>query len=453
VHNIGNIDLLRLTMTFKHVKFEDSPVMRSLEKLAQQKGLVKSEGVNKTASSNLDLTPTANLTQNVLNLCAGLRTVNLHKMADDLEKNLMLYRQAQTLYETSKEKGEDLVDAAHPKGGHKLEDVDNKDAVFKTIVEKHLDTINMVNKKPSGKLSNAKDILRAVKVALAQNVSDLPDDISSMGEEQMAAWRNKGALQQLNLIPGILGKAYDIINKKMNTTTLASSFNSDYNKITQLVKNIGNDVTVTKVDDILSKLGDMENSIKFFNWKDWGLLNPFTALPSALRHVGDVTDIVTGDWDQSSRDEIMGIIGKAKLCANTARRNIRGENDMAIRAKLVTMKAQFLANQAAEKMEKEKEEKAKKDKAEGLTDNPLKPYFQQIYSLRSQLESWQSQGAIAKSKAASDWIKEEIKALADIFIRYNVGTDEQKALNVNALKAEVDKEAQDIAAFKASWVV
>lgn len=239
----------------------------------------------------------------------------------------------------------------------------------------------------------------------------------------------------------------------MNTTTLASSFNSDYNKITQLVKNIGNDVTVTKVDDILSKLGDMENSIKFFNWKDWGLLNPFTALPSALRHVGDVTDIVTGDWDQSSRDEIMGIIGKAKLCANTARRNIRGENDMAIRAKLVTMKAQFLANQAAEKMEKEKEEKAKKDKAEGLTDNPLKPYFQQIYSLRSQLESWQSQGAIAKSKAASDWIKEEIKALADIFIRYNVGTDEQKALNVNALKAEVDKEAQDIAAFKASWVV
>lgn len=110
--------------------------------------------------------------------------------------------------------GEDLVDAAHPKGGHKLEDVDNKDAVFKTIVEKHLDTINMVNKKPSGKLSNAKDILRAVKVALAQNVSDLPDDISSMGEEQMAAWRNKGALQQLNLIPGILGKLTILSIKK-----------------------------------------------------------------------------------------------------------------------------------------------------------------------------------------------------------------------------------------------
>lgn len=173
-------------MTFKHVKFEDSPVMRSLEKLAHQKGLVKSEDVNKTASSKLDLTPTVNLTQNVLNLCAGLRTVNLHKMADDLEKNLMLYRQAQTLYETSKEKGEDLVDAAHPKGGHKLEGIDSKDAVFKTIIEKHLDTVNMVNKTPSGKLSNAKDILSAVKVVLADDDSSSSSALQGLVNQAQA---------------------------------------------------------------------------------------------------------------------------------------------------------------------------------------------------------------------------------------------------------------------------
>jgi hypothetical protein len=173
-------------MTFKHVKFQDSAVMRSLERVAQEKGLVKEEDLVKTASlsKKANLTPSDNLLENLLKLSAGLRESGFSKYADELEDKAFAYRQAQTLYETSKEKGEDLVDAAHPKGSHKLEDVDGDDlATIETIIDQQLKDLEMIEKKPTGKLASAKDILNAVRVVLAQ---DATDQITDQINEQLS---------------------------------------------------------------------------------------------------------------------------------------------------------------------------------------------------------------------------------------------------------------------------
>lgn len=158
-------------MTFKHTNFQDSVTMRSLEKLARDKGWVKEQPMTKSAASQLDLNPSTSLTENVLKLCAGLRSAGMDKYAAELEEKFLNYKQAQTLYEVSKETGDDLVHAAHPKGSHKLEGVDSDEAVFEDILDKHMKHVKMVEKQPTGKLASSFDILRAVKVVLAQDTN------------------------------------------------------------------------------------------------------------------------------------------------------------------------------------------------------------------------------------------------------------------------------------------
>jgi hypothetical protein len=175
-------------MTFKHTKFEDSPTMRSLEKVAVKHGLLTPEVRVKTAAviPAADYFPSNNLMENVIKLCAGLREKGFEKHANELETKFLNYKRAFNAYETSKEKGEDLVDAAHPDGSHDLEGVDG-DATIETIVDQHLKDMQVVDKKPTGKLVSAKDILSAVKVAIAQdsnivkkNLDALKSNVSSI---------------------------------------------------------------------------------------------------------------------------------------------------------------------------------------------------------------------------------------------------------------------------------
>lgn len=155
-------------MTFKHTKF-DSPTLRALEKIAVEKGLVKPEPLQKKAAvtKKADYTPSVNLMENIFKLCAGLRDNGLKKEADEIETNYLNYKRAQTLYETSKETGEDLVHDAHPKGSHKLEGVEGNEAVVEDILDQHLKIVEMVSKKPTGKLSTAQ-IISEVKRSLGE---------------------------------------------------------------------------------------------------------------------------------------------------------------------------------------------------------------------------------------------------------------------------------------------
>lgn len=157
-------------MTFKHVKFEDSPIMRSLEKVAKEKGMVKEEPIVKQAEQKQDLLPTHNFDLNLAKLCDGLRKAGMDKHADELETNFVNYKRAQTLYDAHGEKGEDLINAAHPKGSHHLEGVEGDEATVEDILDKHLKMVQMVNKHPTGKLA-ARDAITAVRIALGQAVA------------------------------------------------------------------------------------------------------------------------------------------------------------------------------------------------------------------------------------------------------------------------------------------
>ncbi len=187
-------------MTFKHNKFDDSPVLRSLEKIAIDKGIIKNDVPTKSVKSLVeerDFSPTGNLSQDILRLCAGLRKSNLHSHASELEEKFLKFKTANTLYQTSKEKGEDLVDFAHPKGSHKLEGVSG-DAVVETILDKHLKMLNVVNKKPTGKLSTAQAI-NSVKKALGQAAADpfkgLKDEFYSIRQQLAIVGSNYESLR------------------------------------------------------------------------------------------------------------------------------------------------------------------------------------------------------------------------------------------------------------------
>lgn len=164
-------------MTFKHLKFAESSTMQAFEKLAKSKGLVKPEEAPKKAEAKvLDLNPSGNLLDNILKLASGLRSQGFHKHADDLETKYLQFKQADSLYETSKETGDDLIDQAHPKGSHKLEGVEG-DAVVETISDAKKKIEEIVNKKPTGKLAakklaTANEILNAVKLVVAQDAED-----------------------------------------------------------------------------------------------------------------------------------------------------------------------------------------------------------------------------------------------------------------------------------------
>lgn len=171
-------------MTFKHVKFADSPTMRALEKVAYDKGWVKPEPLVRTASAKApNLAPTDNLMTNVLKLCAGLRgTQGMEKYADELETCYLNYKSAQTMYDAHGEKGEDVIHAAHPKGSHKLEDVDSSEACFEDILDRHVKMLQVVEKKPTGKLSSAKQVIDSVKTALGQISGDRKAQLQSIIE-------------------------------------------------------------------------------------------------------------------------------------------------------------------------------------------------------------------------------------------------------------------------------
>lgn len=164
-------------MTFKHIKFQDSPVMRSLEKVAQQKGMIQADLPIKIATAKkINLIPSNSLLDNIVRLCTGLRERGFHKQAADVETHFAFYKQSQTLYETSKEEGKDIIEFAHPEGSHKLVDVEGDEAVFEDILDQMSKAIEVVEKKPTGKLTESQQAIQAVKVILGAT----PLDVNSL---------------------------------------------------------------------------------------------------------------------------------------------------------------------------------------------------------------------------------------------------------------------------------
>lgn len=167
-------------MTYKNIKFEDSPVFRSLEKLALKKGLIAPEELKKEASVKEEVSyqPVANLNQNILKLCSGLRAQGFESYANELEVKFLALKKA-----------ENILDTAHPEGSVKLPDMEG-DAIIEDCEEQKKKIEEIIKKTPKGKFG--KDIVNLVKITLAQAASSpkeaLENEIDSALNEALARW-------------------------------------------------------------------------------------------------------------------------------------------------------------------------------------------------------------------------------------------------------------------------
>jgi hypothetical protein len=156
------------------------------------------------------------------------------------------------LYETTKEKGEDLVDAAHPKGSHKLEGVDG-DATVETILDQHSKIVDIINKKPTGKLASSRDIINAVKKAFGSRLTN----IYTQGKNEMiqALTTAKQAVTDFSQVPN-LGQRYPTMNSfgAEIDKSLAAFQNFDVNEEPDLKKGGAFDSAKSAIDKCIREV-------------------------------------------------------------------------------------------------------------------------------------------------------------------------------------------------------
>ena len=268
-------------MTFKHVKFEDSEVMRSLERVGVAKGIVKVAQPTKSIYELIGARPgpTGNLTEDIVVLCDRLRKEGFESQALDIEQKFMMFKKADSLYQTSKETGEDLVNAAHPDGSHDLEGVVG-DATVETILDRHLAFLDVLERKPTGKLA-AKDITNAIKYALGQaNSNDAPQVIEYSDSDEntkvdnwfLASKYIKGLIVQLSEAERIYGASGD----RQNLTVITN------------IKNMGTQLDLfPKSRDVNLYLSDpgAVNFIKTVINNEDGYKQPLSSIISSIDNV------------------------------------------------------------------------------------------------------------------------------------------------------------------------
>lgn len=391
-------------MTFKHTKFEDSVTMRSLEKIAKEKGMFKDEPLNKTASitKKANLNPSTNFMKNILNLCAGLRESGFNKYAEELETKFVSYKQAQTLYEISDEEGKDLIDAAHPDGSAKLEDVDG-DAVVETILDQHMKDLEVVNKKPTGKLANAFNIINAVKIVLAQDTAP-----GFTNDDEKEAVRQQWIKTRLNEAVAFLQKAQKENGNKITVKQKQDLFNKTSEGAIYLIKDALSDSNVTQMElnKISGALNYLKDSFKLNLTPDWydaaGLLMPgILALKKTYEIGRDVVNKVEQDTGESAREnQVLSPVFQAIEKVDTAKGFFSGKYDT------------FISNEINSKLELDKKTAFQVEKNKdvaALTDWMTKvPTFNKMPQ--------------QKKDEALNWMKDQIEEIK--------GINNQEQLNV-----------------------
>lgn len=187
--------------------------------------------------------------EKILQLSDGLRASGLPKYADDIERKFLLLKRAaaNSLYDVSNETGEDLIDFAHPEGNKLLDKAWSELGTVETILEQHKKIVDIIQKKPKGKLAG-KNILNAVKIVLANEEPNYDAKIreilaEGIGYAEQAANNLREVYNKKLRTEGIsilteegLGQIFD--NLKEAQTVLASGGELDYAKIMQITKHI-----------------------------------------------------------------------------------------------------------------------------------------------------------------------------------------------------------------------
>ena len=179
-------------MTIKHIKFEDSEIMRSFEKVAKEKGLVQPDSVESrlvrmAATKTIEPAITDNVTVNLLKLCSGLRDKGFAKYATAIETKMMAVKQAETsdLYDVQDEDGTDLLERAHPDGSVLMAPAQDEGGVVEDLLDRQEKILEVAKKEP--KTAN---IILMCRIALGQGNSEAVSIEEAPEEENNSALQN-----------------------------------------------------------------------------------------------------------------------------------------------------------------------------------------------------------------------------------------------------------------------
>ena len=381
-------------MTFKHTKFEDSTTMRSLVKVAQDKGWVKEELLQKTAAPKVDLIPSKNFTENLLKLCVGLRATGFEKQAEELEIKFLQFKQANSLYDVGNETGEDLVHAAHPKGSHKMEDIDSKEATFEDILDKHMKILDVTNKQPTGKYASSEDILRSVKRVLAQDLSENDRKIN-----------------------GYVNAALSIVNKIGGMVKNEMTAFTDYEVIRDRIKEYAANPIFDNLQEMVKQIDAMTTRIRPGSWVTLGL--------------GGITE---DTW------------AKVEPLLNLAKRYVNG----AIAARKAENEAS--GKSAVEQYEHSEAGNESKPLQVAETTISADPIIGRLVALVNKLKAYNSIGSVARNNAAKKWVGDEIREIQDVMTRYNEVPEGQVDAVREAFDKEVATKESEVNQFATTWL-
>jgi hypothetical protein len=186
-------------MTLKHINFDNSEVMRELERLDAKKNpghVWKPKSLEKKAS----IKHTGDLFHDMIMLVASLREAGKISEANRLQEKISLYKKAENvhLYRAIDEDGEDLLEFAHPEGDVEVAPSANGYGKVETLLGQHKKIVDMIQKSPTGKQASAKDTL------LAKVAKDL--GLEKRGQEAGAIKKLNDAAEMLSAVITRIGK-------------------------------------------------------------------------------------------------------------------------------------------------------------------------------------------------------------------------------------------------------
>lgn len=146
-------------MTFKHIDFHDSSVMREFERQAIKSGKVSAPTVseivkNASSSDNKRYASTGELFVDLIRLAEGLREKGFTDKATSLENKIFAYKRASQEYNSE-------LSAAHPDGDVTMGKASNGLGDVETLESAHKKMVDVINKKPTGKQAIAQKQLIA----------------------------------------------------------------------------------------------------------------------------------------------------------------------------------------------------------------------------------------------------------------------------------------------------
>lgn len=228
-------------MTYKHISFDESPVMRELARRAVASGKVEIKPVDKHG-----LMATGDLFMDLVSLADGLREKGYVKEAEELEQKMFAYKKAAGEYSPE-------LDLAHPDGDFEVNPenpASDQLGEIETLESEHNKIVEVATKSAQKKISEivkaAEYILKVGQQADEINMSSVqqdepnasfqqselsvkPSEPSVLPQDLKREQVRKGAVKSENHPATVINKETSDLKARVNSN--ASSFLSEVQKI------------------------------------------------------------------------------------------------------------------------------------------------------------------------------------------------------------------------------